>query len=453
MSLKSDEPNSKINSCEREDIKTETREGTLGYNIKKITAKMNNYQIEELVLTELGIEVDPIWTWNKLITQFENLKVKNCEESSFVQNEKIDVGENQEVGASYTPTPFELLSNRVKGQKLTHNQRIKIYQLIKVEEMPSSVVSSKYCLSISTINRIVSYFDAHPHELKYEDEENGSKIFISKKVVEVVQEFINCQDTPIWSKDIWKYVQENLKISIAPNTITKYLKSNMKMSFKRVSSRQIKADFQRIRKLKMLFAVIWWQKLWEIRCIVNIDESTFSRATRNNYTWWRRGSPGITKNDVLTGSLNLISAILTTGSSYSAIVKGTTVSQTFIDYMEELIHYIETIDKIQMENVLWILDNAPWHQSKKVLKYLDSKGVRYLFLPPYCPELAPVELFFSQLKKSLSRAVKVPVKMNTGEGTNLVKHHIQMITPNRIKRLFSNFTKVLYSILEDTKII
>ena len=163
MSLKSDEPNSKINSCEREDIKTETREGTLGYNIKKITAKMNNYQIEELVLTELGIEVDPIWTWNKLIAQFENLKVKNCEEPSFVQNEKIDVGENQEVGTSDDPTPFELLSNREKGQKLTHNQRIKIYQMIKVEEMPSSVVSSKYCLSISTINRIVSYFDAHLH--------------------------------------------------------------------------------------------------------------------------------------------------------------------------------------------------------------------------------------------------------------------------------------------------
>ena len=55
MSLKSGEPNSKINSCEREDIKTETREGTLKYNINKITAKTNNYQIEELVLTELGI--------------------------------------------------------------------------------------------------------------------------------------------------------------------------------------------------------------------------------------------------------------------------------------------------------------------------------------------------------------------------------------------------------------
>ena len=55
---------------------------------------------------------------------------------------------------------------------------------------------------------------------------------------------------------------------------------------------------------------------------------------------------------MLTGSLNLISAILTTGSSYSAIVKNTTVSQTFIDYMEELIHYIETIDKIQMDDEL-----------------------------------------------------------------------------------------------------
>ena len=48
MSLKRGESNSKINSCERR-YKNRSREGTLKYNIKKITAKTNNYQIEELV--------------------------------------------------------------------------------------------------------------------------------------------------------------------------------------------------------------------------------------------------------------------------------------------------------------------------------------------------------------------------------------------------------------------
>ena len=120
----------------------------------------------------------------------------------------------------------------------------------------------------------------------------------------------------------------------------------------------------------------------------------------NNYTWWRRGSHSITKSDMLTGSLNLISAILTTGSSYSAIVKNTTVSQTFIDYMKELIHYIESIDKIQMEDVLWILDNAPWHQSKKVLKYLDSKGVCIYSCHHIAQNLLPPNFSFHSWKRA-----------------------------------------------------
>eukprot|EP00345_Euplotes_harpa_P009965 CAMPEP_0168334372 /NCGR_PEP_ID=MMETSP0213-20121227/10225_1 /TAXON_ID=151035 /ORGANISM="Euplotes harpa, Strain FSP1.4" /LENGTH=37 /DNA_ID= /DNA_START= /DNA_END= /DNA_ORIENTATION= len=35
------------------------------------------------------------------------------------------------------------------------------------------------------------------------------------------------------------------------------------------------------------------------------------------------------KNNVYAGSLNFVTAILTTGSSYSAIVKGTTNSEVF----------------------------------------------------------------------------------------------------------------------------
>ena len=68
--------------------------------------------------------------------------------------------------------------------------------------------------------------------------------------------------------------------------------------------------------------------------------------------------------------------------------------------------------------------------------YLESKDIRCLFLPSYSPEFVPVELFFSQLKRSLSGVIKDPVKMNANEGADLTKHYIQFIPSNRVKILF-----------------
>jgi len=81
----------------------------------------------------------------------------------------------------------------------------------------------------------------------------------------------------------------------------------------------------------------------------------------------------------------------------------------------------------------------------------ESRGIRYLFLPLNCSELAPVEFFFSQLKRSVLRDTKDLVKLNKSKGFDLMERQTERIPPNRIKRLFDNFTEVLYSLLEDAR--
>eukprot|EP00345_Euplotes_harpa_P004558 CAMPEP_0168333402 /NCGR_PEP_ID=MMETSP0213-20121227/9592_1 /TAXON_ID=151035 /ORGANISM="Euplotes harpa, Strain FSP1.4" /LENGTH=72 /DNA_ID=CAMNT_0008337731 /DNA_START=623 /DNA_END=841 /DNA_ORIENTATION=+ len=57
----------------------------------------------------------------------------------------------------------------------------------------------------------------------------------------------------------------------------------------------------------------------------------------------------------------------------------------------------------------------------------ESRDIRYLFLPPYCPELALVELFFSQLKRSVLGATKDLVKLNKSEGFDLVERQTERV--------------------------
>ena len=51
-----------------------------------------------------------------------------------------------------------------------------------------------------------------------------------------------------------------------------------------------------------------------------------------------------------------------------------------------------------------ILDNLAVHKSAKAARILKEKGAWFLFLPPYSPDLNPIEMAFSKLKAHLRAA-------------------------------------------------
>lgn len=51
-----------------------------------------------------------------------------------------------------------------------------------------------------------------------------------------------------------------------------------------------------------------------------------------------------------------------------------------------------------------ILDNLSSHKSEKARAILKERGAWFLFLPPYSPDLNPIEMAFAKLKAHLRRA-------------------------------------------------
>lgn len=66
--------------------------------------------------------------------------------------------------------------------------------------------------------------------------------------------------------------------------------------------------------------------------------------------------------------------------------------------------YIETqlAPTLQPGDVV-ILDNLAAHKSEKAKAALRERGAWFLFLPPYSPDLNPIEMAFSKLKAHLRR--------------------------------------------------
>ncbi|KAE8221173.1 hypothetical protein CF319_g5423 [Tilletia indica] len=59
--------------------------------------------------------------------------------------------------------------------------------------------------------------------------------------------------------------------------------------------------------------------------------------------------------------------------------------------------------RFPQERSVLVVDNASVHKGEDVRELLDQAGVHLIYLPPYSPDLNPIEHAFSTLKARLRR--------------------------------------------------
>ncbi len=50
-----------------------------------------------------------------------------------------------------------------------------------------------------------------------------------------------------------------------------------------------------------------------------------------------------------------------------------------------------------------IMDNAPFHNSLKIRQLIEQAGCELLFLPPYSPDLNPIEHWWQKVKTAIRK--------------------------------------------------
>jgi transposase len=121
-------------------------------------------------------------------------------------------------------------------------------------------------------------------------------------------------------------------------------------------------------------------------------------------------SPGMRMSTVAVLTKNGIEADF----SYT----GSMTAKLFVLYLE-----VYLLNLLAGGKVL-IMDNLRVHHATVVMEFLEKHKIRFLFLPPYSPELNPIEEAFSKMKhgirKQKSRAPEVLYKT--------IKNSIKTIT-------------------------
>jgi transposase len=49
------------------------------------------------------------------------------------------------------------------------------------------------------------------------------------------------------------------------------------------------------------------------------------------------------------------------------------------------------------------MDNAPFHNSRKIRELIEKAGCELLFLPPYSPDLNPIEHWWQKVKTAIRK--------------------------------------------------
>ena len=66
-----------------------------------------------------------------------------------------------------------------------------------------------------------------------------------------------------------------------------------------------------------------------------------------------------------------------------------------------------------LEDDVIILDNASFHRKKKLFELAEKHNVKIIFLPPYSPELNPIEHFWHWLKKTTADMLKFCLNLHS----------------------------------------
>ena len=170
------------------------------------------------------------------------------------------------------------------------------------------------------------------------------------------------------------------------------------LTFKKTlhASEQEREDVRRARKA-------WQQALptMEVEKLVFIDETWISTSMTRRYGRAPRGQRCL--DSAPHGhwqTTTFVGALRRRRLTAPMVTDGPMDGETFLAYVQQFL-----CPTLQPGETV-ILDNLSSHKVSGVAKAITATGATLLYLPPYSPDLNPIEKFFSKLKALLRKAAR-----------------------------------------------
>jgi len=133
--------------------------------------------------------------------------------------------------------------------------------------------------------------------------------------------------------------------------------------------------------------------------LIFLDETWTTTAMTRRYAWSDVGTRAI--GHALNGhwkTTTFLTGLTCKGLIAPFVLDGPINAAWFLAYVEQI------LVPVLREGDTVILDNLSSHKNEEAARLITGAGARLLFLPPYSPDLNPIEMAFAKLKELLRQA-------------------------------------------------
>jgi transposase len=94
----------------------------------------------------------------------------------------------------------------------------------------------------------------------------------------------------------------------------------------------------------------------------------------------------------------MLSSVRLDGSTACMTIDGATSAEVFLEYVRQVL-----VPTLRPGDIV-VLDNLSAHKDKQAIATINLAGAEVRFLPPYSPDLNPIEKMWSKIKEFLRNA-------------------------------------------------
>jgi transposase len=133
--------------------------------------------------------------------------------------------------------------------------------------------------------------------------------------------------------------------------------------------------------------------------LVFLDESGMTLKMSRSHAWVRRGEELVDLLPVNWGkhNLTLLGAIRLEGWVVLNTIYGSTTKERFVHWFKR-----KLLPKLRPKDVV-VMDNLAAHHDSRIAPLCQAAGVQVLYLPPYSPDLNPIEPGWALQKQHVRR--------------------------------------------------
>jgi transposase len=128
--------------------------------------------------------------------------------------------------------------------------------------------------------------------------------------------------------------------------------------------------------------------------LIYIDESGIELTICKDRGWGKKSEKLIgKKSGKYYERTNIIAGLVNNKSIAPMVFNGSCNTNLFNSWVEQSL-----IKELKPGQVV-IMDNASFHKSQKTKELIESASCKIIFLPPYSPDMNPIEKFWANMKR------------------------------------------------------